>query len=198
MTHYNAKTLGKNVLSQGDRVTFLTPKGPLEYEVYWDHLHVVGGTSIDDNAEVFWRLGIGRGYDGDIPPEREAVRAFASAAYGHTDAGGCWPVAQEGNLMEALTRCVRALFAKAAGKKCPSIRSFLSAKAKADAAKALAEKRAIAAKLRKLRVLPKPARVAVLALNKDRDAFGCQRRHVVALVSALVGADLAPFVEGAA
>lgn len=66
----------------------------------------------------------------------------------------------------------------------------IAAEEKAARAKKRAELAAARKRKAELAKLPKKARDVVALLDADRDAFGCQRRSVIKLVSAILGCDL--------
>lgn len=62
----------------------------------------------------------------------------------------------------------------------------------AEAAKKFAEEKAKAKKEAKRAALPSQAQSFLRYLDANTDAFGCQRKHVVATVGAILGVDLTP------
>ena len=70
----------------------------------------------------------------------------------------------------------------------------IAAHEKAEAAKKTPEHKATAEKEAKRAALPTPARSFLSYLDANGYAFGCQRKHVVATVGAILGVDLTPFI----
>lgn len=164
-----------DTLKHGDVIVFKTPKGYLTGKA-----HLGGFVDFScSNREIFRQLGI-------ADPE-----AFCAKAYGYASCGGIWPQCKEGD-WAALTRAVRAVLkrckpmSKADAKKLAEAERCEAEKAKADA-EAAAKK---AAEEAKRAALPKPAKDFLAHLDAHPDAFGCQRRHVVATVGAILGVDL--------
>jgi hypothetical protein len=97
----------------------------------------------------------------------------------------------------ALTRLVRAIFARCRKMTKKEREAVAAAEKKALEAVAAAEKKALEAEAKRkalLTTLPVPARNFVAYLDKHWEAFGCQRRHVIATVGAILGVDLSEFV----
>lgn len=183
MSHYTAKTLGRKTLARDDTLEVQTTKGLIRLRVASRFLE---DASRVRNCAALIAFGL---------DSEESRAAFCSAAYGYPSDGGDWPECKTGDT-GALTRVARAVFKLAGGK--GATRAIAAARRDAAAAikaEAAAKKRAEAAKAKRLRALPPIARAVVVALNRDREAFGCQREHVAALASALCGHDITALVE---
>lgn len=151
MTTYT--TAPNRTLEKDDSVIFRVGKLTLHYKVATNHLHCTD--RLYSNEHIFRVLGI-----------EETKHARASKAYGYPSTGGLWPCAEDGDYA-ALTRLVKGLFARIAGKR---VKGFTPKPKKFTAkhrGKAIAK-----------------------YLAKNRDAFGCQRDHVIELLSILTGTDI--------
>jgi hypothetical protein len=126
--------------------------------------------------------------------------AFCEKAYGYPGQGGQWPEARTDDYA-ALTRCVRALFKKtklskkALARLSKQEKLLHAAEAAQVAALALKERKAAELRAAILRKLSKQARRAVAYLDRNPDAFGCQRDHVIALVGMLLNHDIAKVLK---
>lgn len=181
MNTWNGKNIGKlKKLEEGDVVIF--PRDKVRYKVATKYLR----NPLGKNDEIFNRYKVD-------------ACAMCRAIYGQVNVYGEWPEPTS-NHMKNLTAVVKAIFRIAKTGKVP--REF-SAKAKQlAAASAEREKeRKAAAKMiafkASIKHLPASARRVAVYLRANPDAFGCQRGHVTAIVSALVGHDLAGLVTKA-
>ncbi len=156
-------------LKHGDTVKFKVGKETYVYSVSESHLHGSAG-----NSQIFRALGI----------ERKGT--FASKAYGYEDHGGDWPEAKGGDF-KALTRLVRALYAKIK----PATKAEIAAE-KAEAAKAAELKRTKNARKAKL---SEPVQRVIGLFSEHYELFGCQKTSVIKLVEAMFGEKFAEFIE---
>ncbi len=168
-------------LKAGDLCVFITKRGKLEMTVESDgHFMNAPGS----NREVFDRLGV------------KDPAAFCSKAYGYPSEGGDWPQCRRRDFA-ALTRAVRAAFAKCRKPTKAEAAALKRAEAEeakraAEAAKKAAEDKAKAdaARAASRAALPKPAQDFLAYLDANTGAFGCQRQHVIATVGAILGVSL--------
>jgi hypothetical protein len=166
-------------LKYGDTVIFTYKRATYRYSVAPDHL----STPHDSNRQIFKDVLGTESY--------QKIEKFAAGAYGYSDTvnQGAWPCSRDGDY-PALTRLVRAIFARC--------RKMTKKEREAQAAAEKKEREARAAAEAKradlLTTLPVPARNFVAYLDKHREAFGCQRRHVIATVGAILGVDLSAVV----
>lgn len=188
----NYTSAPKKQLKLGDTIV-ITHKG-VEYtlRVSQDHLRALGDMNRAAPLAVWGTA--------------DRMRQKLGTAYGYSDTvqWGDWPCFRHGD-MAAATRAVRALFRDANGKLSKRERAKLEreraklereerkAKQEADAAEAArkeAEVKAEAEKAARRAMFPRPAVDFLSYMDAHTDAFGCQRRHVVAVISAILGVDL--------
>lgn len=171
-------------LKSGDTLEFNVRGGTYEYEVHEMFLHHKRG----NNAIIFEALGIDDKY------------AFCSAAYGHQAGGGEFPTTRNGlqNDLKAITRVVRALYARIehpSKKDRAEMAAYQRKQVKAAKAQQLAERKQAATFAQIYRRLSARGRRVVKLLQRDDRMFGCQRKDVVKLVSAMLGEDLTSAVK---
>jgi hypothetical protein len=167
-------------MSEGDLVIFANRERSFTGKVLNKHIEFDGCS----NRRVIIEA-VGSDDDKDIV-------AFAKRAYGYGDTAdiGSWPCYRDGDYAAA-TRLVWAIYAKLGAKLTEKQSAELEKASKCYDAKKKAEEKI---KKQKLARLPVSARNFILYLEKHKDAFGCQREHVVATVGAILNVDLAPFV----
>lgn len=123
--------------------------------------------------------------DGELPPSPELGRWIHRGARGWLGGpDGIPPRDYKTTLRRIIDRTLTK--AERAAEKREAAKAAAEAKAKQEAeAKAKADREARRA------ALPIPGKAFLAYLDANPDAFGCQRRHVVATVGAILGVDLA-------